>query len=764
MPKASSAQTSFTVGELSPQVVAREDIEARQKGLALCLNGLPLIQGGWTRRPGTSFMKTTKFGGTKESMLLPFVFGTTQAYHLEFGDLYIRFFTLQGILTNTAQAIEGVTEADPGVVTITGHGYSDGDRLHIDDAVGGMGQLRLREVIVANKTANTFELTDIYGADIDTTAYDTWTSGGTVGEPYEVVTPYAEADLANIQITQSADLLYIFHPDYETRVLTRVSATSFTLAEADFKDGPYDAINTETTTLTPSGTTGSVTITASAVAGINEGLGFLSTDVGRQVRIEHSSTWGYAEITAYTSTTLVTATVVNAFTATTASTEWRLGLFSNTTGFPSTGTFYEDRLAVGGADVYQATLAMSRTGRYTDMAPSDTDGTVAADHGITYALNSNTVNAIRWMTDSERALLVGTSGGEWPIRPSQNSEAVTPSNISGKRSTRHGSANLAPAETGFATLFVQRGATKVREIIYEDSSDGFSAPDVTILSENLPRPGIAGMTYQQNPQSIVYAWRTDGKFLGFTYERDAGVFAWHQHEMGGDSDGAGAPALVESMSSAPSASGARDETYMIVKRYINGTTERYVELMTKIWETGDDAEDAFHLDCGLTETFGSPTSTLEGFWHLEGEAVEILVDGARHAPKNVSNGKIELDVNGTVVTIGYPYNSDGKLMPWVSGAADGSALTKLSKIDRVGFVVLDTLGLQVGPDANNLTEILFRNWGGDWGVATPLFTGSIRQSFEGDSTRSSDVYFRASGPFPATVLAVTSQGKTEDDS
>lgn len=203
---------------------------------------------------------------------------------------------------------------------------------------------------------------------------------------------------------------------------------------------------------------------------------------------------------------------------------------------------------------------------------------------------------------------------------------------------------------------------------------------------------------------------------------------------------------------------------MIVKRYINGRTERYVELLTKIWETGDTIENSFHLDCGLTETFGSPSATVEGLSHLEGEEMSALLDGAISSPQTVTNGKLVLDTTGTVATVGYAYNSDGKTMPWVDGAADGSALTKISTIARVGFFLLDTLGIQVGPDEDSLTEVLFRNWGGQWGVATPLFTGTVRESFEGDYGRVSQVYFRASGPHPATVLAVTTQGKTEDDS
>ena len=77
---------------------------------------------------------------------------------------------------------------------------------------------------------------------------------------------------------------------------------------------------------------------------------------------------------------------------------------------------------------------------------------------------------------------------------------------------------------------------------------------------------------------------------------------------------------------------------------------------------------------------------------------------------------------------------------------------------------MDTLGLKIGPDTNTLTEILVRQWGDVYGEATPLFTGVIRERFEGDYDRLGQVYWRADGPFPATVLSVIPQLTTSDDS
>lgn len=762
MGRESLIQANFNAGELSPLMLARTDIAKRNSGLYTCLNGIPLSQGGWTRRPGTLFMKEAKFHN-REARLFPFRYSITQTYVLEFGHQYIRFFTAHGILANTAQSITTVTQTDPAVLTKVSHGYSDGDRIYINNAVG-MKQLNNMEYIVANKTADTFELTDIAGAAVDATAWDTFVSGD-MAEVFEVASPYEEDDLPDIQVVQSADVLYILHPDYKPRTLTRVSALSWTLATMTFTDGPYDSLNTTTTTLTPSAATGTVTITASAVTGINNNTGFQTTDVGRLIRIQEGSTWGYCEITARASTVSVTAVVYETLTNTSAKVNWRLGIWSETTGWPRAATFFEDRLVMGGAAVYPQRIDFSRTGRYSNFSPSANAGTVADDNAVAFTMNSNDVNVVRWLKDNEKGLLVGTAAGEWQVRPSSLGEALTPTNVSGKPTTKHGSEPVQPLHAGKAILFVQRSGRKLRELAYVFEVDGFRAPDMSLLSEHITHPEMLEMAYMEQPQACAWITRSDGVLLGFTYEREQDVVGWHRHELGGQSD---ADALlipvVESVAVVPSPDTTRDELYMIVQRYLNGRVARYVELMTKFWEDSDDQEDAFHVDCGWTVVNATPSATVPGLMFLEGETVTILADGAVHPPQVVANGKVVLDYVASVVTLGYSYNSDAVTMPVDGGAQDGSSQGKIKRTHRVGFWLLDTLGLKFGPSMDELTEILVRTWGQAMGSATPLFTGVYRDRFEGTHDRLGQIYWRCDGPFPATVLGVMPQIDTSDGS
>lgn len=765
MARASLIQNTCNAGELSPLLLGRQDIAKYKNGLQVCKNAIPLTQGAWTRRPGTVFQQQARHHD-KECRLFPFQYSVTQTYVLEFGENYIRFFTNNAPLTLTAQNITGVTKAGVAVMSYNGSDtYANGDRVYVKDAVG-MTQINNREFVVTNVNtgANTFELYNSDGTAVNSTNYGTWTSGGTVAEIYQVTTTYAEADLADIRIVQSADTLYILHPDFPPATLVRVSATSWTLADITFLDGPYLATNTEATTLTPGAATGTgVTLTASAVTGINGGAGFATTDVGRQIRIREGSVWGYVTITGWTSTTVVTVDVNSTLTNTNPKATWRLGLWSDTTGFPTCATFHEDRLFFAGSATAPQRIDGSKTGLYANFAPTATDGTVADDNAVSFTLNSDDVNAIKWMASNEKGLLVGTTRGEWQVKPSALNEAITPTNISGKPSTRHGSADVAPVTAGNALLFVQRAGRKLREFAYVFEVDGFKAPDMTLLAEHITRPSITELAYQTQPQAIVWAVRSDGVLLGFTYERDQDVVAWHRHVLGGYSNAGGTTApLVESIAVVPNPSASRDELYMVVKRYINGATKRYIEYMSKIWEYGDTQAAAFHLDCGYTITNGSPSSTVTGLWHLEGQSVTPYTDGAKHPAVTVTNGTITLTHTATVVTLGYAYNSDGQIMPLEGGSQDGTAQGKIKRIHAVGFWLMDTLGLKFGPDADNLTEILVTQWGQDFGEATALYTGVTTERFEGDYDKLGQVFWRADGPFPATVLAIMPKVNVSD--
>lgn len=760
MAKASPGQLSFSAGELSPLAAARVDSEQYGAGLKTCLNYVTTALGPATHRPGTYLAAPVK-DSSRSTRIVRFEYSTTQAYIIEFGHLYCRFYRDNDQITLTTQNITGVTQANPAVVTYSGADtYINGDRVVVTGVLG-MTELNNREFTVAGVDAglNTFQL-----SGVDSTGYGAYTSGGTVAEIYEIATPYTETDLFALDFKQSADVLYIVGTAFAPRKLSRTAHTSWTLTACSFLDGPYLLQNTTTTTLTPSAATGTgVTLTASAVTGINSDTGFQTTDVGRLIRIKQSGIWGYVKITGRTSTTVVTVDVINTLTDISAKVDWRMGAWSDTTGYPGAVTFYEDRLVFGGAPNEPHRIDGSKTGVYENMAPTGTDGVVANDNAISYTLNASSVNRIYWLEDDDNGLLVGTTGGCWAVRASVQNEALTPTNVSAKRFTGFGSKYTRAARSGQAVLYVQREGRVLREITY-GSRGKHVAADVSIASGHITKGGISELAYQQYPHETVWAVRSDGALLGMLHavpeNTEQAVRGWHRHFLGG-SFGTGA-AVVESLAVIPSVDGTYDQLWMVVKRTVNAVTLRTVEYMTKFFESGVDAiEDAFFVDCGLTYS-GLNADVISGLWHLNGETVAVLADGAAHPDKVVANGKITLDRVAVKAHVGPYRAADGETLRYEAGARDGTAQGKTQRINGVAYRLDSTVGMKHGPDFDNLDEIIFRTDADETGAAIALFTGDKYKTFDGKYSSEARVCWRQHLPMPSTVLAIYPQLTTQD--
>lgn len=588
------------------------------------------------------------------------------------------------------------------------------------------------------------------------------------GTPVEVVTPYSSADLPKLKFIQSADVLYLFHPDYMPQKLARTSHVDWAVTAIAPHDGPYLPANVTATTLTPSAATGTgITLTASAVTGINGDGGFNVTDIGRIIRIKEGAAWGWVTITGFTSTTVVTVTVERTLTNTNAKTEWRLGLYSDTTGYPSCGAFYEDRLVLGGVREFPQRFDLSRTGDYENFQPTDVDGTVVADHALAFTVNANNVNVIRWILDDEKGLLLGTVGGEWVLRPAAVNEALSAANLPQvRRATTWGSADIQALKAGNAVVFVQRSARKLLEIAYFFEDDGFRSGDVTELAEHITAGGITELVYQREPDSTMWAVRNDGTLLGMTYRREQSVYGWHRHILGGMSDADGTQAKVESIAVIPSPDGARDELYMVVQRYIDGGVKRYIEYMAAPLPDDGDQEDAFYVDCGLTYDAAS-ASVISGFDHLEGETIQLLVDGASHPDEEVSSGDVTLDRAAAVVQGGLAYDhlSELQTLSVEAGARDGTAQGKTKRVTNCTIRFHRSRGVKAGPDSDTLDplpELMYRDPSTAMGTPDPLFTGDSLMLWPAGYEGQAKITVVPEGALPCVVVGVYPQLVTQD--
>jgi hypothetical protein len=555
------------------------------------------------------------------------------------------------------------------------------------------------------------------------------------GSAYEISSPYLEAELFDIKFAQSADVMYLVHPNHETSKLSRTGHTSWSLDEVEFTNGPYLAVNTTSTTMSPSATTGNgITITASANT-------FVSTDVGRLINFSN----GYAKITAFSSATSVTADVKDDFDTTSANTDWKLGAFSDTTGHPSCVSFFEQRLVFAGTSSEPQTLYFSKSGDYENM----TAGT-NADDAMVYTIASNQVNVIRFLK-TQRTLIVGTVGGEFTVSADGTDAAVTPTNITIKRQSSYGSANVDAIPAGNATLFLQRAKRKIRELSYNFDVDGYQAADLTILNDVVTKTGINEMSYQQSPDSILWCVRDDGVLAGLTYLRGEEVIAWHRHILGGSfGDG---NAVVESVASI-SGELNEDELWVIVKRTINGATKRYVECFAQFDFDETTPTDFRFLDSHLTYS-GSATTTLSGLDHLEGQTVSILADGATHPNKVVSSGSITLDRQTEKAVVGLSYDSVLQTMRIEGGAAEGTSQGKTKRISKVVLRLFETVGVKVGPSLDNLEAIPFRTSSDPMDTPVSTFIAGDKEiEFNDDFNSDGFIFIKQDQALPCSILAI----------
>jgi hypothetical protein len=717
--KASPSQTSFNAGELSPLLKGRPSLDKFKNGCEVLENFIPQIQGPAKKRPGTRFVAEVK-DSADLGRLIPFEYSTTQAYVLEFGDLYIRFF-LDG----------GAVESSPGV-------------------------------------------------------------------PYEVTSPYTSTQLSQLEYAQSADVIYITHPSHPPYKLARVSALSWTMTAVTFAWPPFNDENTGVITLTASAVTGAITLMASASL-------FVAADVSSYFKISeigaskynqwtpgvvhavndivyyqgniyqsgtnatagtrppiHTTgaesdgavTWtflhdgaGYAQVTAYTSATVVNATVIKRLpaSATSPTTRWAEGAWSVRRGYPYAVTFYEDRLWFAGSNSRPQTLWASTSGDYENHKYGTND-----DDALNYTINTQDMNTIEWLAPT-KVLAIGTVNGEFTLSATQISDPVTPTNVKITPQTTFGSAvNVKPLRVGSVILFLQRAGRKLREYAYQFDTDSFVAPNMTVLAEHITESGVVDLAYQQEPSQIVWAPRTDGVLTGMTYERTEDVVGWHRHTVGG---------VVESVLTIPHWDGDQDVTFLLVRRTIDGDTVRYVEYIEKYLTD----EHAFFLDSGLTYD-GTPVTAISGLDHLEGEEVAVLVDGAVHPNRTVSAGAINLQLAGSVVNVGLAYNATIKTMPIEAGAADGTAQGKQMRIHNIVIKMHETgPGLWYGPDTSNMDEYAMRSSGDDMDAPIPLYTGDTELlSWPGEYQQGPQMTIQHRLPLPCTIVALMPQLHTYD--
>lgn len=725
MPNSTTLISSFGSGEWSPKLFGRVDMEGYPHGCETLENIIVDQYGGANRRPGTIFIIEAK-DSTTASRVIGFQFSTVQAYIIEMGNLYMRFYKNDGAILESTQSITGATQGNPAVLTVVGHGYTTGDVVFVT-GIGGMTPLNGRFFQISVLTADTFSLNGS-----NSTIYSAYTSGGTVARVYTITTPYAAADLFNVQFAQSADTMYMTHSSYKPQQLTRTAHTSWSIVPVVFVNGPFMDDNVTTTTITPSADTGTnIQLTASNPI-------FVAAHVGTFFKVKS----GYVKITTFTSSTVVHGDVQvvdlvagNLNTGPGATTTWAEGAWSDYRGYPACVAFFEQRLYFANSPAQPQTIWGSRVAAFTTFTPGSADG-----DSLDFTIFSTQMNAIKWISPG-KTLVLGTSSGDFNLSSGTLGAPLTPSNIIVKLENVYGCIAVIPKRIGPYVYYIQRNKKTMRELSYNFYIDALQAVDMTLYSEHITGPGIVDMDYQQSPQNVLWCVRSDGQIATLTRQIEEKVIAWSRQVTDGK---------FESVAVIPSTDGTYDEVWFIVNRTINGVTKRYIEVLSA--PTYATQADAFFVDCGLTYS-GSSATLMQPLNHLEAKSVQVLSGGAATPDKTVSGGQITLDNATTKAQIGLKFISNITTLKHEGGSQLGTAQGKWKRPYEITARFLNTLGCKVGNKTKQDT-LLFRSSATHMDGPPPLFTGDKTLIPPQGYDKDGQITVIQDQPFPMTLLGL----------
>lgn len=286
---------------------------------------------------------------------------------------------------------------------------------------------------------------------------------------------------------------------------------------------------------------------------------------------------------------------------------WQMGVFTQSNGYPSTGTYHQNRLIMSGVPNRPTEWYGSKIGDYRNFAINEASSLIVTDaNALQFNLVSNSQDLIQWCVSGTEGLYFGSNSAEFLVSPSKLGESITPTNINNDIIGYYGSALVQPVRQGDAIIYVQNSARKVREIKFFANLQSHKLTDLTRLSNHVTLPGVARLATQKETYPVVWAYLNDGSLVSMTYEREENSQAtagWVHHKLGGQSDPGGAAPVVKAMEVIRDSTGKYEQLWMAVQRYINGTSDVIVEYMNEPYRHNDSTQkqrDAYLADCGAT--------------------------------------------------------------------------------------------------------------------------------------------------------------------
>lgn len=585
----------------------------------------------------------------------------------------------------------------------------------------------------------TFSITQTYIIEVGAGYFRFYKDGKLIetspGVAYEVTNNYIESDIEQIRYAQSNDVLFMVVGALEPKKLSRMADDNWIWDDLGFENGPFLLENTTTTTISPSGTTGPITLTASDDIFLPDHVGSYWS-INQKKSVDDVLIQGVVKITGYTSPTKVDAVVTKELFNANATTIWSEGAWSNVRGFPEAVTFYDSRLWLANTATETQKVWGSEVFVYNNFDKEES---------VEVEIPSNKLNSINSLTNG-RDLVALTLGGTFIINSGNSGEAITGENIRAYQQGNIGSINIQAEKIGDYIYYPQRAGEKLMEFRYSWENEGYITNELSRVNEDVLESGVKDMALQETEDNVLFCVLNDGRIAALTRVAEQKVSAISPLETDGS---------FVSVASVYNSNQFWDDTFVIVQRNIDGVTKQYIEKFSKPRKT--ELESGIFCDSAVYYDEAGGITELTGLDHIEGKTVQILRDGSVEPTQVVSGGKVTLEKTGYKVIVGLGYRAEIEPMPFdILSKEYGSSQGLLKRPIYANLKLVDTMGIKVeGVDYDE--AVFVRDYTITMGSPNPLKTGDFRVSIPKGSEVESTIKIIQDNPLPMNVLSVSAR-------
>lgn len=598
----------------------------------------------------------------------------------------------------------------------------------------------------------------------------------------EMESPYDMGHVYELSFAQVGDVLYLAHPSYALRKITRSGSSPYTWAiETVSINQSLDPPATPTATWHRGSGAGSTdnenaTLRYVVTAVDSDGVESVASKVGKckaryptdwivgdYVTVSWAAVDGASEYNIYresagyygyigtASTTSFEDQNFEPDTAQTPKKNWDPFADGNN---PSCVAFHQQRMWLGGGAKNPATIYASRTGDYESFRKSMP---LQDDDALEYVLASGSIDDVKWLVSFDN-LMIGTAGAEYKAAAGDG-KAITPSSCTIAVQSYWGSRSLQPLVIGQSIMHCQRSGSHVRDLYYTLESDGYSGNDLSILAPQLVETyGIRQWCYQQSPVSTVWAVREDGCLLALAYMREQNIFGWSRHVTDG-----------RFLSVAVINGNDEDVVMAVVQRTVNGKDKYFLERVMPRFKDSTPIDGAWYVDAGKVVT---PTNNADGrqvvcsgLEHLAGKTVQVLADGSPEEHVVGADGSFELEFPAGRALVGLGYESVMAPLPLETDMQNGgSTLGKRRAYGKCvvrlyrsvgGSYAASKLNGLWDPDAwEDLEFYKLPFLPEKWGKAVPPYSGDLELSLPSGQDPDSTIWLMQDKPLPMRIVSV----------